>query len=515
MALGEKSGRILDPLASITAGDKPDNLKRHARNDLYSVRVRVARLRGSSMTMLKPRTCIICGERAASREHVFPATLGGRRNNKGIYCAKHNGDYSPLAALLAKQLEHFNALLGVVGDHSKAVRFAPGIERGTGLAVRSSLNTSQFAGPRFSSPYVEGKNYDGTISFSTQEEAEAWMAAQRTRGHRVEVIGPASPNRFMMSGIQGAISLGGPEAFRAVGYVGQTFFAQAFPKVARDDRLTAFKAWTLTGIGPDVLAWWEFAPPNDAPVQAFAFGHRIIVGIDRSGVAYGRLSFFGSLHFAMVFGRVDGESRSVVTDINPLARAAPVDLNSVDLDHSVSPVVRPADLSEALIRAVESGRAVEVIGVLIGRIARREQELSAEAIMADLGDLAGLDEGARRARIARVVDRQSQRFWSMVNTTMRDFLASESGAELLARGVRFDRLVEQDIHSPNGLTAVSSAGLRRVCAAMERQIEADLLAGHLDEARVLFLISDGEAYALLFAALVEPILNAAKSPISR
>lgn len=41
-----------------------------------------------------------------------------------------------------RKLEHFNALLGVVGDHSKTVRLAPVIERGTGLAVRSSLNAS-------------------------------------------------------------------------------------------------------------------------------------------------------------------------------------------------------------------------------------------------------------------------------------------------------------------------------------------------------------------------------------
>jgi hypothetical protein len=32
------------------------------------------------------KTCIICGGRAGSGEHVFPAVLGGRRINNGIYC---------------------------------------------------------------------------------------------------------------------------------------------------------------------------------------------------------------------------------------------------------------------------------------------------------------------------------------------------------------------------------------------------------------------------------------------
>ena len=64
-----------------------------------------------------PRTCIICGKRAGSREHTFPAVLGGRRTDKGIYCGTHNQAFSPLAAIIGDQLKTINALLAVRPDH--------------------------------------------------------------------------------------------------------------------------------------------------------------------------------------------------------------------------------------------------------------------------------------------------------------------------------------------------------------------------------------------------------------
>ncbi len=67
------------------------------------------------------KTCIICGGRTGSREHIFPAALGGRRTNKGIYCGKHNNAYSGLASIISEELSFFNAQLGVIGDHADAL----------------------------------------------------------------------------------------------------------------------------------------------------------------------------------------------------------------------------------------------------------------------------------------------------------------------------------------------------------------------------------------------------------
>jgi hypothetical protein len=57
------------------------------------------------------RTCIICGGPTGSREHIFPAALGGRRTNKGIYCADHNNEYADLAGIISGQLACLTRIL--------------------------------------------------------------------------------------------------------------------------------------------------------------------------------------------------------------------------------------------------------------------------------------------------------------------------------------------------------------------------------------------------------------------
>ena len=50
------------------------------------------------------KTCIVCGQAAGSGEHIFPASLGGRRVNSGIYCPKHDNSHSGLVNEIAEQL---------------------------------------------------------------------------------------------------------------------------------------------------------------------------------------------------------------------------------------------------------------------------------------------------------------------------------------------------------------------------------------------------------------------------
>ncbi|HCS41387.1 MAG TPA: hypothetical protein DIW52_00960, partial [Pseudomonas sp.] len=66
--------------------------------------------------MSKARTCIICGEQAKSAEHIFPAALGGRRTNRGIYCADHNRQFGRLVTRLQRQLAMMNAALEIRPD---------------------------------------------------------------------------------------------------------------------------------------------------------------------------------------------------------------------------------------------------------------------------------------------------------------------------------------------------------------------------------------------------------------
>jgi hypothetical protein len=157
-----------------------------------------------------PRTCIICGERVGSREHTFPAALGGRRTNKGIYCGTHNQGFSPLAAILADQLRAINALLAVRPDH------------------RSRSEPMRYTAP-------EGEDlviFNGMVRSAIPND----LAGEQH--HHVR------------------LGFGGPEGLRAVAYIALTFFAHHFAQQERQPGLDALKEFLL-GNGENTFVWWE------------------------------------------------------------------------------------------------------------------------------------------------------------------------------------------------------------------------------------------------------------------
>lgn len=126
------------------------------------------------------KTCIICGDPAGSREHIFPAALGGRRTNKGIYCGTHNEGFSPLAAVLSRQLELINALLSVRPDRSATPRSIV-LTGPDGNSFRLSGNEIEAHASTPTPEIREGE--EQSLSFANDAEANAWIAAQRAKGY--------------------------------------------------------------------------------------------------------------------------------------------------------------------------------------------------------------------------------------------------------------------------------------------------------------------------------------------
>ena len=141
-----------------------------------------------------PRTCIIGGGNTGSREHIFPAALGGRRTNKGIYCGNHNNAFSGLAGSLSGQLKIINSLLGVRSDHS------------------DKAHTLSFTAPN-------GQNWKITSSGVAKD-------------------GPPSISNETLN-MQ--FTLGGPEGLKAISYIALTFFAHHFPDEARRPEINPIK----------------------------------------------------------------------------------------------------------------------------------------------------------------------------------------------------------------------------------------------------------------------------------
>jgi hypothetical protein len=141
------------------------------------------------------KDCVICGGPTGSHEHIFPAALGGRRTNKGIYCGPHNEGFSPLAATLSRQLEAINALLGVRPDHSSAPRQFEIVNPSDGQRYLVTASLIEHAEPKIlKDEIVEGKRHM-RMAFSNERQIQEWIAAERAAGNDVQTAGGREPGQ--------------------------------------------------------------------------------------------------------------------------------------------------------------------------------------------------------------------------------------------------------------------------------------------------------------------------------
>lgn len=318
---------------------------------------------------MSSKTCIIGGGAAGSHEHVFPAALGGRRTNKGIYCGVHNNAYSGLAAIMTEQLRFFNARLGVVGDHADDTKPVIMKDTVTDQDVEVSKSGIRLVGPFVVSSEIVGQEQHVGVIFNDTDEANAWLKEQRAKG--LDIRFDLSKTTTVRTGVlHKTLQFGGTEeGLRAVGYIGQTFLAHNFPELARRPEMQGFKDYTLKNIGSGFV-WWDFDQTDELPPNKFPFGHRIIVGQDKSsGVAYARISFFSTLNFAMIFAAMPvAADCTKITDIDPLADNPPDDIAFWTENAAINVVAAPSNLTASLSEAIKSGKAEKKIGDLVGRI---------------------------------------------------------------------------------------------------------------------------------------------------
>jgi hypothetical protein len=217
-----------------------------------------------------PKTCIICGGRAGSREHTFPAALGGRRTNKGIYCGLHNQGFSHLAKIITQQLKSINALLAVRPDHE------------------DSAEPFDYTSPEGEQLVI----FDGSVKRATPGTTDNDPHVQ--------------------------LNLGGPDGLRSIAYIALTFFAHHFQDYARHSGLDAIKAFLLEN-GDNTFVWWE-SPHAAAPLPSnpFPFGHTIALmtsATTQEATAF--VSLFQSLNFGIHLGTLSGlTDKSVVVFID-------------------------------------------------------------------------------------------------------------------------------------------------------------------------------------------------------
>jgi hypothetical protein len=410
-----------------------------------------------------PRTCIICGVAANSGEHIFPAALGGRRVNRGIYCGTHNNGFSGLANVLAQQLSVVNALLGVRPDHADRARV---------------LNVTTPDGD------------DLIISAGSMTRASTSSVDRDERMH-LQLV------------------LGGPDGLPAIGYVAMTFFAHYFQDEARQAGLNPVKAF-VQGHGENTFVWWESdATTYNLPANPFEFGHTIILTTSAAtGEAKAVISLFQTLTFGIALGYVEGAmDRTVVVFIDPHADHPPADTQQRISDTVELAVQRPDPMYAHLEQMVREGRGQGQLQDLFAKIEQWKFRTEMASVLDRLNAAATLPIRERLREIQRIVEEQAARIYRLMNFVVKDFRNQAAGQDHveLVLAVLSAQVKLNDAR--DSLSEEAEIPFARAVAAFIAELNAKLTQGAIDMDYLWLLFSGGPGAHIIAQTMFEPIMS--------
>ena len=472
----------------------------------------------AEQTENKPKTCIICGGPAGSREHPFPAIMGGRRMNKGIYCDTHNQGFGALVAVLGKQFEMLNAMLMVRPDRRDAPKPAPlTAEDGSGYEL-AGTKLSMPKPPNLSTMGLK-KGDKVTVSVSDRKQFAEWQKAQKKQGWEAQFSGEGIPGRtYVLAPLNARLNFGGIEAFQAIAYLALTYFAQYFPVEARDadrqalkDRL-ALDLNTTTGSAAwnalPPCAWWEKDNFDDLlSANPFPFGHTIAVGVSKEDKnAYAFFSFFSTFTYGVDLGPVQSGIAGMHTVyINPLAESPPDDIKEIFTPNFSLKLKHDAD---TLKESLSSGRS----GELANKLMRAINEKNNEMILADIETaLATLSASSPNSVAESLVDKFDQGILfslARVSSEMGAHLAETFPAKADEILRLFGSIVQGDDTQPDKLAKITSAHLALAKAAIAEAIGAELKMPITSETsgKIRLLLTEGPGMAKIGEKVLTPLL---------
>lgn len=454
------------------------------------------------------KTCIICGNPAGSREHVFPAALGGRRTNKGIYCKIHNNGFSPLVSILSQQLSMINAILCVRPDRAsipKAFHFND--REGERLALLGSK--INIAPP----PPVDQLKIatDGTyaIKVSSMDEFYRWRDEQNAAGFDVRLSSRQEEARqqYFTAPLSVRLTLGGKDGLRAIGYLALTFFAQHFQNEARQSGLDEFKSYIQeeSSFQPD-LVWWDERDSIDViGTNPYKFGHAIVVAVSaKEKQAYAYVTLFSALNFGVSLGAIDvAEDMMVTVHINPQAESAPDDIG---ISKSANLNIEVRSGNSGLAAIINSGVPQQALQRLLNDASNWHLAQAASDILAELEAVRSDSELIRHATVKAIVDRLSQRVLNLLVEAVNNLKDALSEIQNISTFFALlDELVASDETSLCGLSVSAQVAVGIAKESLTAVIEDYFVQGKLTEDRLAMLIGGGEGIALVTESVIMPI----------
>lgn len=269
--------------------------------------------------------CIMCGNPAGSREHVFPAAFGGRRKNKGIYCDDHNKGLGHHVKELMKALSYFNATLGVRSDHHDAPQ-PHQITQLNGQRLQALHDNIQVAPPPPLShtPAILGK--EAVLAFASISQRDRWITEQKKKGFEfLSAVTGESRTEYFPTAISQRLEFGSDEFRCALAYVALTLLSHYFPDVSRHRALSSIKKCVLGEALIGERVWW--VDPSRVTVlgdSSFPHVHSVVIEVSgATGRATALITLFKHLCLAVNLGVLPpGAEKRITVLIDPLAQSA-------------------------------------------------------------------------------------------------------------------------------------------------------------------------------------------------
>jgi hypothetical protein len=448
--------------------------------------------------MRRRTDCLYCGNDTGSKEHTFPAALGGRRINKGILCGPCNEKFSGLDALLSRQLHVINGLIGVRPDRADEPRPA------RINAVDGALTIDHAGKPVFAEPRVVSEESldDGrrkvTISFSNEKQGQDWVSQQRAAGVRVERNARHEGQRFFTEDITVDFSFGGEDAFREIGRIALNFLAYRWPDTARMPALKVFKDWVEGGseLRNDDPRFVWYAPVDSFSIaeSPFTFGHQILLVVGPKGL-FGRVRFFSTFDLFVWFGAPSGVAPdAVIFDIDPLAESAPNDLRETPLSRTHFPetLTRPAAEKTDLTALMHSR-----FDVLFRRVEDRQWSIGTQGLLDSLNATRVLEKAERIDRVAELLAHHRGRVLLLMRHVVQEERETALKADVPVAAAMMDASVAGDASSGDGLTQRARAALDLAVGSLANAIANQLGTAPLtDDGLRAFLTGGPGLYAV-------------------
>ncbi|PHN24466.1 hypothetical protein AO240_24010 [Pseudomonas sp. ICMP 460] len=453
--------------------------------------------------------CIMCGNPAGSREHVFPAAFGGRRKNKGIYCEDHNEGLGHHVKELMKALSYFNASLGVRSDHYDAPQ-PHQIAQPNGQRFQALHDNIEVAPPPplSQTPAILGK--EAVLAFASIPQRDRWITEQKKKGFEfLSAVTGESRTEYFPTAMSQRLEFGSDEFRCALAYVALTLLSHYFPDVSRLGALSSIKKCIL---GEELIGdrvWWvdpsRVTVPSDS---SFPHVHSVVIEISgATGQATGLITLFKHLCLAVDLGVLpQGAEKRITILIDPLAQRPGLNKDVLEIPGGSPLNVPPReDGRKYLQQMVNQEKPNPVTEIL-----REHRDIHMARLVEDLLPrlLAAqeMNTAERLHHVRMIIDEQGQRILNLLNRGIK--MAVEGPLELPSLVIDALKLaIVEDSSTKHGMAERSMGYLILAKSAVMAEAIRHLDAGTMDEDTLQQLFGDGLGIAIATKPVTTAVIN--------